>query len=123
MSESVAARANRRQSFDVHVLARAATQADTALQHEEDLLLAESLADRFMLFMHRFAEGSFEHGSGQFNEDPVAVGFGASVRFSVSVDVPVLDTPWVVVPDADPTIQGAQVNSVTSIEIEAIGVG
>jgi hypothetical protein len=118
------ARANRRQSLDVYVHARAATQPDTTTQHEADLLLAEALAYQVVLAVYDNFEGSSEPGGGGFStEGPIDIGFGVALRFSVAVDISVVPAPWAVVDDADPTLQGAIVNTSTGFETEGMGVG
>ncbi len=117
--------ATRRQTLEVHVHARARTQDNSAKQHEKDLELAEALADQMVLALDRLpypvADWS-EAGSGAFGEDPKDLSFGASVAFAVVVDIPVFDTPWVGIDDADPIVQGANVNA-AGADVDAIGVG
>ncbi len=117
--------ANRRQTLEVHVHARAHTQSDATKQHQKDLELAEALADQMVLALDRLpypiADWS-QPGAGRFGDDPKDLTFGAAVSFAVLVDIPVFDTPWVGIDDADPIVQGANVNA-AGADVDAIGVG
>ena len=114
--------ANRKQTLEIHLQARASTQMDPLTQHSVDLELAEALADQFVLSFFRYAEGSFKGDSGKFNADPQTLSFGVSVQFDIDVDIPVVDAPWTSIGDADPTIQGAAVNA-AGADVDLIGVG